>query len=324
MADVIAMRRQIADNALTIAEQHREDVWSKVQERLADGGTKTPVATATAATTSNVIFSSGDPEFDSLVRISRGNSHLPPRDPEMTQRLWDRVGGLPDANELERTLEARWAASAGIPASLAIKALGAAVAIALLVVAIGPLPSTGFADHPFVEALGTIAGATGVVESSEPPPAPTPNGDTVARHSMTIDDARESLNLPLADPAYLPAGLSLDASTSYEAGITSSSGMFALTYVGDGSSLTIYQEAATGPGLVAPMGQTIGTVAGGAPAVYYEGGWSSEGSELVWRNTGSQSLVFEPGPLRVMVRYTGPRIDPVELLAVANGLAVTG
>ena len=175
MRDVISMRRQIAEDALSLAEQHREDVWNRINERVADdNGKRQPVlATSDAQATHSPhsSFTAADPEFDSLVRIALGSAHAPPRDPEMTERLWARVGGFPNSRDLERSLDERWTGTS-VPVSLTVKAVGFAAAVALLVAAIGPLPATGFADHPFVEVVNHLAGATGVIEPNDPPSAP--------------------------------------------------------------------------------------------------------------------------------------------------------
>lgn len=322
MTDVIAMRRRVAEDAQTLAEAHRDDVWARIEERLAGDGSQSVATAGEVSRPAGAPYTSDDPEFDSLVRIALGNAHSPPRDPEMTQRLWARVGGFPDPREMERSLDKRWE-PASIPASLAAKALGLAAAVAILVAAVGPLPTTGFADHPFVEAVGHLAGETGVVESDEPPPAPSTDATPVEGSVTTVEEARALLDLAVAVPAYLPHGMEAISSNYYATGITSlEGGVYSLAYSNaDGSaSLVIYQESGDGPSLAAMSGNTTDTVVDGFPASYFQGGWRSADGALTWTDASSQSLVFEPNGIRVIIHYSGPPIDPLVLLSVADSM----
>jgi hypothetical protein len=323
MTDVISTRRRFAEEAQTLAECHREDVWIRIQSRLSEDGSARPHPAGAGASPSTAAdYTSDDPEFDSLVRIALSNTHAPPRDPEMTQRLWARVGGFPDPREMGRSLDRRWETTS-IPASLAVKALGFAAAAAILLVAIGPLPTTGFADHPFIEAVGHLAGETGVVESSDPPPAPSSGVVPVNGSIATVEEARSFLDLPIGKPSYLPAGMVLVSSNYYETGITSpDGGVYSLAYAtpDESASLVIYQESGDGPNLAARTGNTTDTVVDGFPASYFQGGWRSEDGALTWIDVSSQSLVFEPNGLRVIIHYSGPPIDPLELLSVADSM----
>jgi len=320
MMDVISMRRAISEDALAVAEQHREDVWEKVRERLAEDNDKRPPVIVSQG---DVVpgYESGDAEFDSLVRIALSSTHSPPRDPEMTVRLWSRVGGFPDHSELEKSLEERWGKTS-IPASITAKALGIAAGAALLIAAVGPLPTTGFADHPMVKGATHLAGETGIMEEDDE--LPVPEVSSVDEGSaVTTVEAVSLLGLEAAEPAYLPAGMSLTGSTYHETGITSpDGGVFSLLYErpADDASLVIYQEAATGPSLVARTGSTLNTVVDGWPAAYFEGGWRSEGGALTWTDSDAQTLVFEPNGLRVLIQYSGPQVNAIELLSVADSM----
>jgi hypothetical protein len=320
MMDVISMRRTISEDALALAEQHREDVWEKVRERLAEDNDKRPPVIVSQG---DAIpgYESGDAEFDSLVRIALSSTHSPPRDPKMTVRLWSRVGGFPDHSELEKSLEERWGKTS-IPASITAKALGIAAGAALLIAAVGPLPTTGFANHPFVQGATHLAGETGIIEVGDAPSVP--GISTVDEgNAVTTAEAASLLGLSTAEPAYLPAGMALAGSTYHETGITSpDGGVYSLLYnrAADDASLVIYQESATGPSLVARIGSTINTVVDGRPAAYFEGGWRSEGSALTWTDGESQTLVFEPNGLRVLIQYSGPQVNAIELLSVADSM----
>jgi hypothetical protein len=324
MMDVIGMRRRISEDALALAEQHRYDVWEKVRQRLEeDSSTRSPlVIEGDVADLDDLpAYEPGDPAFDSLVRISLGAAHAPPRDPEMTVRLWSRVGGFPDHSELEKSLEERWSMT-NIPASITAKAVGIAAGLALLVAAVGPIPTTGFAEHPFVEGAKHLAGETGVIETTSPPPVPE-TFETDAGRDVTTAEAASILHLPVAEPAYVPARFELVSSKFHRSGIASSNGgVFSLEYESraGNAALVIYQEPATGADIAAQDASTMDAVVGGWPATYFEGGWQSQGGSLAWSDGDSQSLVFEPAGLRVLVQYSGPKINAFELLSVADSM----
>jgi len=195
MRDVISLRRQLAEDALSLAEQHRDDVWNRINERVADdNGKRQPVLAMSdaQATHSQPSFTADDPEFGSLVRIALGSAHAPHRDPEVTQRLWARVGGFPSLRDLEMSFDDSWTGTS-VPPSLTVKAVGFAAVAALLVAVIGPIPATGLADHPLVEAASRIAHATGAIEPNDPSSG-TPLGAVPDEgHVTTATDARSLL-----------------------------------------------------------------------------------------------------------------------------------
>ncbi len=63
------------------------------------------------------------------------------------------------------------------------------------------------------------------------------------------------------------------------------------------------------------------TLSDGARATYIEGSWSTSGSQIVWGADGSQTLVFDRDGLRTIIRYlNGPRLEPGEIVAIAEGM----
>ena len=328
LAEVIMMRRKMSGDVMALAEQHREEVWQKVQARLEGARTKRsrvpflgscdrsrPVEPAATSK-----YTSGNPEFDSLVRAALARAPSRPRDPEMTGRLWARVGGLGNPAELAATLSD--GADDGRSPAFAIRALAIAAAVALFIAAAGPVPTSGFAHHPLVEAITDVVGNTGVIESST---VPTVSGGVVPVEGteVTANEAADLTGLPIAEPSYLPAGFELESSRYYPAGITApEGGLFALMYLtsdGEGS-LAIYQESDAGPSLVASGGSTIDAIVSRQLATYFEGGWRAEDGTLLWETADSQTIVFESQGVRSIVHYSGPRLNPQELLAVADSM----
>lgn len=113
------------------------------------------------------------------------------------------------------------------------------------------------------------------------------------------------------------------SSNFYETAITApTGGVYSLVYAApdNSASLVIYQQADSGPDLVAQSGSTAETVVDGFPASYFEGGWRAYNGTVTWTDHDAQTLIFEPHGVRVMIHYSGLRIDPLELLSIADSM----
>ncbi len=325
LAEVITMRRKLSDDARAVAEQHRDEVWDRIQTRMgATGKTRSDRGSTDAPRArgdAHDEYTSGDPEFDSLVRAALARAPSRPRDPEMTGRLWARVGGMATAGHAAIAIPGPAVDWPSFP--FAGRALAVAAAIALLIAALGPVPASGLAHHPLVEALAGVAAGTGVIESSDPPAIP-PEVSPVTGRDVTVEEAAQLMGLPVSLPSYLPGGFQLESSRYYPAGITAPrGGVFVLMYSesDDSASLAVYQESASGPSLIADSGTTLDATVARQLATYFEGGWQAADGTLFWEAHGSQTIVFESEGVRSIVHYAGSRIDPAELLAVADSLA---
>jgi hypothetical protein len=134
MGGVISMRKRLSDDAMSIAELHREDVWRRLQERLAAAAARPgPEAEDDGDSTP------GDQHLDSLVRISLASSPVRPRDPEMTQRLWARVGGIPEDSQI-KAFDAEWD-EIQVPRSFIAGAIGIAAAFAAFIAVAALIPA---------------------------------------------------------------------------------------------------------------------------------------------------------------------------------------
>jgi hypothetical protein len=329
LGEIIALRRQISREITTFAEEHREDVWKRVEERVR--GTEEPrrprlpfgrASRTPAAETPSVagVYPTGDPELDSLVRAALARSAAPgtadASGKTMTGRLnADRHRWPETVAEVPDPKAGTWPKVAGLVAAAAV-----------MVAAIGPLPVTGLARHPAVEAADDLTVRLGITESSKLPPVPPADPLRVQSVEVTVPEAQVLLGLPAVAPEDVP-GFTLTASRYFPAPITASAGgVLALTYesAGGPGTLMVYQESAGGPNLVAAGGSVTDLEIAGLQASYFEGGWELEDGSLAWGDTDSQSLVFEREGLRTIIDYSGPPVDPQALVETASQMVAGG
>lgn len=317
VVEAIATRRPLYEDEVGSATAGPE-VWERVRQRLEaqEVAPPTPVF-------EGPLFASGDPQLDSLVRVAlaRPKSRPVKRDSHVQERLWARMRGDP-----RRTTMADLFAGQHEPSFLSQvtpKLLGAAAALALLVAAIGPLPVTGFADHPAVKATRSVGERVGLVTDAPGPPISAQN-ISVTGVEVTPEQARALLGLPSVAPAGLPDGFQPVSSRYYPAAITArEGGVYAAVYstATGASAFNIYQEAASDTDFVG-RGSPVDTQVLHTPATYFEGGWQSMAGGIAWDMTDSQTLVFQRNGLRTIIYYTGQRIAPRALLDIANAMAM--
>jgi hypothetical protein len=331
LRQIARLRRQLAEQAVSIAEAHRAEVWKRVQSRL-DVNTKRKwwsqffrraddrerlAAALDRATTAEDGRDSGDDEIGKLA--GRGS-----------RTYWSRFARAANAGQGRRreddttpTGEREQRAppgGAGLWPRLAVAgALGA-----LVVAALGPLPVTGFAGHPVARAARSVGEFIGVSETQTPPEI---GGVPVISEGtdMTAAEASQRLGVRVVVPAASPDGFALTSSQFFETPLTADAGgTFALTYAAaDGSALVIYQEQASGADFGVEGGSATNVALGdGTAATYVEGVWqpAAEGG-LAWSEGGAQTLVFERNGVRTTIQYTGPEAEAPSLFAVADSMA---
>ena len=323
--DVAAARRRVTEDVLQLAEQHRDDVWRRVQERISHKRPKRKgiFSFLQARTAGDIplhrsgwghtgVMLTGDPDVDSLLRISLTH-------PSLSEASKRRI------SESQSQLRARMRLDparqrppiAEVPParpSFFLRA-GAVAAIAVAAVVLGPIPFTGLSGSPAVEAAQFLGKHFGVAETDQSPPTPG-EGVSAVGQDMTAAEATVQLGLPLIAPGDF-MGLALYSQKIFPGG------PFVATYSSaDGASaISLYQEAASGDDLAVPAGSAVDTLVSGSPATYYEGSWSqAEDGSLTWQPSGTQTLVFERDGVRFTVRYTGPRIEPADFAMAAGAI----
>ena len=338
LRDIAKMRRQLAEEAASIAEAHRDDVWQRVQSRLSDATPEEepkrhrfPFSRQKEAVEPpdflRNVPKDEDPspedhaEMEGLLDIARTRrcwSQLTKNAAGAgSDRVWTRVSKTIIRHKRnEQDPRVRLAETGWWPRAAAVAAV-----LTLLVAALGPLPATGFADHPFVAFGRTIAEHVGVREAA-PPAIPPGEPLTLPGLDVKVAAATALLGVAVATPV-VPEGYALHASRFFEEALTSESGgMFVLTYAGpDGASVVVYQEQASGADLAAGGGSaTDVALADGTAATYVRGALQAADGGLTWSDTAGQTLVFERGGLRTTVQYTGPQATAPSLFALADSM----
>lgn len=199
----------------------------------------------------------------------------------------------------------------------------AAAAVAIAIFALGPLPATGLAGHPVTRLVDFVRDRVGVSEVETPPQIPPPT-ETLPGIDVTVAQAQQLMRLPVREPAYLPPGFHQVASRYFPQAITAATGgLWELAYSdGEASSLVIWQEPASTNTVAVQRGSAWPlALEQGVEGTYYEGMWHVEGTEAVWGAAGAQTILFDRGPVRIIILYLGAEeLALPELQAIANSL----
>ncbi len=333
--EIMFLRRELGQRMASLAEQHRDAVWQRVESRLETHRQKkgffsflqrfSPRAAAQGRPVRSVAdvepSLSADEQLDELIRLARARSHLSDsagtstreREKQLTARI---KPGLSDSQKANQSRRQKPAFNLATASALA----------ALVIAAIGPIPATGLAGHPAVGFARLVGEHIGVSERSSPPAAVSDGVSTIEGIDISASEATALLGFTVVETRDAPAGFQLVSSRFFPQAITASEGgMFVLTYAGVQSqrpSLVIYQERAAG-GDFAAEGMSVFdvTLADGTPATYIDGAWQVADGRFVWNEDSAQTLVFERGGVRTIVRYDGPSTDPALLLTIANRMA---
>ncbi len=329
LREIALLRRRMAEEAAALAEGHREAVWRRLQSRIQEHPQKAGVLSFLHSLLQQPPRKqepSDDELLDDLIRLARGRREASAQtEPAFSRRtrLWARVvsglsGQIPGLEAADGASRARSRASRRRLVNFA-----SAVAIGVLVIAaLGPIPATGLADHPAAELARFVGQRTGVTETAAPPAAA---GDAAIVRGTDANAAQAStqLGFAVAEPAAIPEGFERTSSQVYPQALTAAEGgMFVLTYEGDDSSVVIYQEQASGSDIATATGSSFAvTLADGTPATYIDGAWQAGSGGFAWSDAASQTLLFERGGTRAIVRYAGPRVERAFLFVIANGMA---
>jgi hypothetical protein len=281
-------------------------------------------------------ISIGDPDIDELIQVAQlrrfvGRSLAAAGSP-YKRRLWT-VLRMRLATSLHRQ-----ACAAQRPSVISAvgrlswqQAAAAAAAIALLLAALGPLPATGFADHPISHLLGFVEQHVGVQEVDGPPPTEVPT--SLPGQFLLPEEAQNLLGLPVREPSYLPESFKLASSLHYAESVNSpEQGTFVLIYTIGGADpttladtdpqLLIYQDRASSDSMAVMNGQAEDLVlAGHVPATYTHFLWTpGEQGTLEDVDPNAESLFFENGGVRVIITYMNGDQAKEELVRIAESM----
>jgi len=331
LREIARLRRELAEQASSIAEEHRADVWNRVQSRLEAtpdrrwifpffrraGRPERSLAAIDRGQAGTGRSESAAEEVNGLMelaRIRRYGSRIVRKAAQRSESpVWERVS---------RSILERGERSAAPRGSLWPKLAVAGAIGALVVAALGPLPATGIAGHPVVRVVGSVAEHIGVREVSAPP-GEAGKPVVVEGTEMTAAEASLRLGVGVVTPE-APEGFEHTSSRFFDEPLTAASGgTFALTYVGpDGAAIVVYQEQASRADFAALSDSAVNVaLADGTPATYVRGTWKAAEGGPAWSEDGAQTLVFERDGARTTVQYTGPEPDTGTLFAVADSMA---
>jgi hypothetical protein len=211
--------------------------------------------------------------------------------------------------------------------------------ITVAIAVAGPLPATGFADHPLASLSRSVAEQIGVREAASSPPIGEEPPIVIEGREVTIEEATALLGAYVRVPP-APEGFTLASSRYFDTGISSGSGTYALTYTGpNNGTLAVFQERAPNiavldatndapparpQDLVGPAADDAAPIAvtleDGTPAAYIRGAWqpSPDGATLTWDPIAGRSLMFDRAGLRTTIQYTGPEDNAPSLFALAD------
>ncbi len=337
------LRQRMAAELRSMAEAHREEVWQRIQARLQaqaeprkrgfwaflrrGQSEADALAPALDDVARGAPAQSTDPQVEELLRIARSRKALSQMAAEAAagpqDRVWARLrpaltarafGARPQGEKIQRREYARvWP-----------KVAAAAAAVAIVAAALGPLPATGFAEHPAARFIRYLGQHLGVIETSALPPAPPGQPDTVAGTEVSPRDAAALMLLPVRVPSVAPTGMRLTSSQFFPKPIAApEGGTFVLTYESpEGSdALVIYQEAAGGADLAVLQGSATDlALADGTPATFIRGSWQTADGAFRWDQQDSVSLVFERDGIRTIIRQSSADVTPATLVAVADSM----
>lgn len=343
LREVAQLRQRMSQELHSLAESYREDVWQRVQARLQAQtepqkrgfwaflrrGQREADALAPAldSVAKGASTWSTDPEVEELLRIARSRKALSTMAASASagpqDRVWARLRPAVAARVFGAAPKGQRTVGEG-SARIWPKLAAAAAAIAIAAVALGPLPATGFAEHPAARFVRYLGQHLGVIETSTPPPAHPGAPDIIAGTEVSPKDAAALMLLPIRVPSVVPTGMRLASSQFFPKPITAPvGGTFVLTYESGeaGGGLTIYQEAAGGASLTAIEGSALDlALADGTAATFYRGSWQSSDGGFRWDHQDSATLVFERDGVRTIIRHLGADVAPATLLAIADSM----
>ena len=223
----------MAERATTISENHRESVWQRVQARIqAERAEKRGLfrwpfrrrdreaddfdAALDRMILGKPIWKDQDSKLADLIHVARVRRAAAETANvgfvDHQARVWARI---------RPRLMARQSPSRRSPiyqhrgATPWPKLAAAGAVIALVIAALGPIPTTGLAHHPAAEFARFVGGHIGVVETSVPPTVPAVT-EVIEGNDTTAAQASTLLGQTVYAPTYLPAGYHETSSRSFQ------------------------------------------------------------------------------------------------------------
>lgn len=310
--------------------------WSRRSDRTSKKAEALSAALDRLVSSRKRTISAGDPDVDELIQVAQlrrfvGRSLAAAGSP-YKRRLWT-VLRIRLAASLRRQSYApqRPSLVAAVGRLSWQQAAAAAAGIALLLAVLGPLPATGFADHPITHLLGFVEDRVGVEEVNGPPPTELPT--TAPETLITPEEAAQRLGLAVRQPSYLPEGFQLARSSYHpQSATTPEQGMFVLVYTVGGVDpttlantdlqLLIYQDRGSSDSMAVMNGQAEDLLlAGHVSATYARAVWApAEQGTLEGTDPSAESLFFVNDDVRVIITYRNGDQQKEDLVRIAESM----
>lgn len=349
LQDVINLRRRMAEQAAELSEAHRDSVWRQVQARIHTarsekrGFFRWPFArrdreadefgaALDRMTLGEPIWEARDSRLEELLQVARlrqaalatagsGSGFV-----DHQARVWSRIRPRLMARQmLARRPQVFRRRELNLPPWPKLAAAGAAIALAVAI--LGPMPATGFAQHPVVE-LVQQATHVGVSETTTPPEAVPPVTRVVESNDVSVAEASELMGVSVSEPTTVPDGYTAISSQYFPEGITSDEGgLFVLAYEksnpsGEPSTILVYQELASSTNITVQEGyaQDVGLVDADVSATYVNGTWRASEGGITWGDEGAQTIVFDHDGVRGIIQTDDADMAMSELAAIATSM----
>lgn len=326
MRDLVEMRRKMAQRLASFSEGYRTDVWKDLQARFEELDTDTDTSKGWFGFLRRNKDRKAPPEahnadttaarMDDLLSAVNARAHLARRSSDIAEQHRDDVWQRVRENVTSKEMVAERRSSSGATRRWVL----AAAAAALVVAALGPIPATGLAHHPAVDAARLAGEELGVVETKAHPPTPIAVDVVVTPSDITAAEAADALGFVVRTPESIP-GFTLKSSRLFSAPITADNGgTFMLTYDGgEAGTLAVYQEAVGGGSIAVNPGSAVAvTLADGTVGSYVYGGWDMASISPAWSDADMQTVVFDRAGVRTIVQYTGDALGQADLISIAG------
>jgi hypothetical protein len=353
LQEVIGLRQRAAEQAVAAAVGYSDAVWQRVEARVQaqrtdgrgiirwpfrrrDGRAADFGAAVDRMILGEPMWEADDSRLAKLVHVARlrravavtaGGGFV-----DQQERVWARIRPRLVANVMAVRAAAREPSAFERRRASPMPKLAAAGAfVALVIAALGPIPTTGFAQHPAAELARFVVGQIMVSETHSPPPV-APVTEVLQPMDVTLAEARGLLALPVAEPTFVPEGYAKASSRYFAAGITSAEGgAFVLAYESTGAgaetgTVLVYQERASGSSIAVRDGfaEDIQLLPSGVFATHVQGAWQSAEGGATWGAEDGHTIVFDRGGLRTILISPDAGVPTTVLRAMADSLAGQG
>jgi hypothetical protein len=330
LGEIAALRQRISAEMVAMAEEHRQAVWDRVQSRIAarkprkgffsffktDAGRRVSAEPALDAfATGQTLWQSTSYRTDELVALARerrAGARMHEGAPGAGPRVWPAVAGAICG---VCRLAVHFPSSSGLGWQ---RLAAGAAALALVVAAVGPIPSTGLAGHPFAQFIETVGNHVGVSDSGPPP---VNRGSPVVLEGMpvTATEVSDRLGVTVSEPAYMPPDYHLRVSLYYPVGVTGDRGTFLLSYTSQDRAILIFEEPRPALARESPLKAHDVTLVDGLQRLPSAAAGYRARQALPWTDGGGANAGLRQEQCHTIIKFIGAGAAAPDLTASPTG-----